>query len=1075
MSSSWIDKDSAKTVVGFVATGAMMLYVQSGSKFSWLTEKLPVLSKTKSLTIDLTALAKNGDLSRSFDVEQKIKILIAQLLGGNGFAFVVGSPGVGKSALIDELSCRIAGGKIRRLKNARILSLDMKAAFPSGIAAMMSDLASGGLSKAIETIVVHLGRVTAVGQKSILYIDEIQDFLEGNGDAFNNLKAELAKKNTHIIGASMNPEKVQKWIDAHFGMKRRTKTITLQPKEASEVISILEQSKALYLKEILREDTTISTENQTPRFDIDSSAIRACLFFAEQINPDTVDPARSISEFKQFIGLITDSRFDENQTTTITLSENDFLGYIRETQDNYSTLIARWETHKKKEARTQEAGSQLTPTTRMSSSEDLFPLITYSSGKPSELILEEGERLGKDLSENEGFVLRIFGCKVTALVGTIVEYATIYFSDTGLAIRHVSLENLRRLYNTSTNNKKLADQIRENLKRSSEGKRNILFIEDGQLLLPHLDEFKKTKVAPAPNDTSPFKANPVMAGAMGQMMKSMQNMSGTTTATSNTSEPKPEVTIHPVDQIFLDAIKKRDVEVLIVDTSNQTKELLSSPIKGRTLSTIKKKPIEPNAEQIFAWLSFLVYGNGRDKESDMVVKTIENLVDTFLWKEDPKSSTEDNGIQVSKGDLCFDLLQKWKDAPKTSRTEDARPLSPNSEVWGPLVESYDAWNLNPKIVTKHLESLKMTDPPTNKPQEEHPLSWIKNNTTNSVYLNWKTPETLRNTLSRFQKETKLHAPLWVGEDSPTLREYRQAQVASWLMVYGRQIHFFDSRVTLNALQGGVVFFEVEKIDPSGAQIEAAMKAGHKVVIFGKVNELPTSSQSSSIGMIEMAKSVIGGDMTSAAPVDLSPLAKMWPESITYAPKKLTSEDIEELKPKDRSKILGEISQLNKEGLTEKERATFLQFQIDMAYKATSRVKPEILIDLVNVYEHLWTSRNYNPDRISVEIRKDIPALKQTSEKSPHELTREDVIKYFSETCQAQLETTRNEVAYAIAPSLTSWSYRFGRFIGDGILYIKNFIIENIHWAISFIMSPFSSIFSFLKSPMMRFLPGAGQK
>ncbi|MBS0615777.1 MAG: AAA family ATPase [Verrucomicrobia bacterium] len=1065
----FFDKDTIKGLAGAVLSFGAVIYMNSGNKFSEVTEKIPFLSKTKSLTIDLTAQARKGELSRAHDVDQKIKILIAQLLGGNGFAFVVGEPGVGKSVLIEELACRIVEGGIRRLKKARILSLDMKAAFPSGLTAMIQDVANGGISKAIETIVVHLGKISIKGQKNILYIDEIQDFLDGNGEAFNNLKVELAKNNTHIIGASMNPEKVQKWIDSHFGMKRRSRTITLKPREASETLGILEKSKKSYLKAILVEDFTISKESSVERFDVDSSAMIACVYFAEQINPEVPDPSRGTSEFKQFLGLMTDSRFDENQASTIMLSENDFLDYIRDTQDNHSTLIARWEKHKKESQKTPPTSSEIGTVVQAAvKQESLFSTISYTLGKSSKLIADEAEALSQEIIHNPKVALRIFSCKITSFVSSIIEYSTAFLPGTNLSIRRTSLLNLRTLYDSSRNGKsKIAEEVRENLKVSSEDKRNILFIEDGQLLFPHLDEFKKTKT-PTKDVGSPFKAAPLMAN-MGQMMNSMQRTMGVNTPSPlSSSEPlPPEVTIHPIDQIFLEAINKKDLEVVIIDTSDKAQHLIASPSKTRTVKTHNKRKLEPTSEEIFEWLSCLVFGTGKTKESDKIVRTVENLVDTFLWK--PQHAVQPDELATSREDLCYTLLMKWKMAQSPT---EASLLSENV-VWGSIVQSFDSWNIKADEVIKHLEHSNKTTQTTNKAKEQHPLSWLIENRIPSEYLYSKIPEILDNRLGRFQAETNVQVPLWIGEDSPTLKLYRQAQVARWLQRFGKTVHFFDPNV--KAPEGSIIIFDLEKTDPDGDQIDTVMKAGHKVVIFGLVKDLPVS-QNTGAGLMDIAKSLLGTESpTPALTAEASLLAKRWPQSITYASKKLSAEDITETNTNDILRVQGEIDQLQKEGLTEKERASFLQFQIDMAYQAPSRIPNKIVADLVHVYEHLWLSKSRTPDRMATDIKSDIPALKTTSVKAYNEFELEHVIKYFSVNRQSELEMPRDEIAYAITPSLTPISYRFKRFWLDNFLRLKNFIFQNISWAISFILSPFSSLFSFLKSPLMRFLPGGGSK
>jgi hypothetical protein len=193
-------------------------------------------------TEDLTQKACQGRLQRAYGRERIIGQL-NEALTDPGFAILLGGSGVGKSAVVEELACRIAEKSIPALDGARLLRLNLRSADGKlGLMGMFDDLFNGGLEKYIRNLIETLEKTNGRGQTCILFIDEIQDLLVRNPAIFDPFKEELARGSLKIIGATTDEGIVRQLTERKgtgAGMKRRVEVIKVSSMTDVEAVDVV--------------------------------------------------------------------------------------------------------------------------------------------------------------------------------------------------------------------------------------------------------------------------------------------------------------------------------------------------------------------------------------------------------------------------------------------------------------------------------------------------------------------------------------------------------------------------------------------------------------------------------------------------------------------------------------------------------------------------------------------------------------------------------------------------------------------------------------------------------------------
>lgn len=156
-------------------------------------------------------------------------------------AILLGEPGVGKSAIVEELAKQLLSNKIPSLKGKSIYELD--------IASTVSGTKyRGEFEEKIKKII----RKVQEDGNAILFIDEIHTIVKAGGaegaiDASNILKPYLSRGEIQIIGATTE-EEFNATFENDKALKRRFQIIRVEETTEEETLDILLKTKPIYEK-----------------------------------------------------------------------------------------------------------------------------------------------------------------------------------------------------------------------------------------------------------------------------------------------------------------------------------------------------------------------------------------------------------------------------------------------------------------------------------------------------------------------------------------------------------------------------------------------------------------------------------------------------------------------------------------------------------------------------------------------------------------------------------------------------------------------------------------------------------
>ena len=193
------------------------------------------------LGIDLTNMAKTDGLDPVIGREKEVKRVMEILCRRTkNNPILIGDAGVGKTAIVEELSRLIANDDVpSSLLNKKIISLDM--------ATMVAGTKyRGEFEERMKKVIKEIEDNNDI----ILFIDEIHTLVgaggaEGAIDASNILKPALARGKIRCIGATTT-EEYKKFIEKDSALERRFQKVYINEPSVSETKNILMKIKGIY-------------------------------------------------------------------------------------------------------------------------------------------------------------------------------------------------------------------------------------------------------------------------------------------------------------------------------------------------------------------------------------------------------------------------------------------------------------------------------------------------------------------------------------------------------------------------------------------------------------------------------------------------------------------------------------------------------------------------------------------------------------------------------------------------------------------------------------------------------------
>jgi ATP-dependent Clp protease ATP-binding subunit ClpB len=191
---------------------------------------------------NLTKLAREGKIDPVIGRDEEIR-RIMQILSRRtkNNPVLIGEPGTGKTTIVEGLAKRIVDQDVpETLKNKEVLSLDLGAMVAG---AKYRGEFEDRLKAVIKEIVAAEGRI-------IVFVDEMHLIVgagaaEGQMDASNLIKPELARGKLHMIGATTLKE-YQKYVEKDAALERRFQPVYVSEPSVEETITILRGIKEKY-------------------------------------------------------------------------------------------------------------------------------------------------------------------------------------------------------------------------------------------------------------------------------------------------------------------------------------------------------------------------------------------------------------------------------------------------------------------------------------------------------------------------------------------------------------------------------------------------------------------------------------------------------------------------------------------------------------------------------------------------------------------------------------------------------------------------------------------------------------
>lgn len=218
-----------------------LIYEEFSNKF--LVKKIKKDSSllVNEFSINFNKRVISGEIDPVIDRDEEVNRLIEILSRRTkNNPLLVGEAGVGKTAIVEELSRRIVEGRVPKfLCNKKILSVSI------------SSLVSGTKYRGeFEERINKILKEIEANQNIIIFIDEIHTIVgaggaEGAIDASNILKPSLARGKIRIIGATTYDE-YKKYIEKDRALDRRFQKVVVLEPNTEKTKNMLKSLKTIY-------------------------------------------------------------------------------------------------------------------------------------------------------------------------------------------------------------------------------------------------------------------------------------------------------------------------------------------------------------------------------------------------------------------------------------------------------------------------------------------------------------------------------------------------------------------------------------------------------------------------------------------------------------------------------------------------------------------------------------------------------------------------------------------------------------------------------------------------------------